>query len=374
MIGAPLVVYLRKYVGKNMAAIIVLSLFLLGTFSLIWFVIPPLVDQVEQLSKIDYAKVVNALEEPIKDWEKWLVDKKLMMPKSTAIDTVAQKISPQGAIENMVVVDTDTTSKNQVIHVNIRMPDPEKSSELEERSQKNFFMILREQISTYLNPQKLQSLFNQALTAVGDIFIAVFSIFFIGFFFLKEQGLFVDMITAALPERYESQTKEAIDETSHLLIRYFAGILFQTIIIGTLISLSLLALGIKNALLIGFIAGVLNVIPYIGPMIATGIAILITISSNIASSFYVDLVPMLTKVIIVFFVVRMIDDIILQPNIFSKSVKAHPLEIFIVVMIGAKLGGVIGMILAIPFYTAFRVIGKEFFYHFKIIQELTRHM
>ena len=76
----------------------------------------------------------------------------------------------------------------------------------------------------------------------------------------------------------------------------------------------------------------------------------------------------------VFAFMQLIDNILLQPNIFSKSVKAHPLEIFIVVMMGAKIGGIAGMVLAIPFYTAFRVIGKVFLSEFKVIQKLTRNM
>ena len=118
----------------------------------------------------------------------------------------------------------------------------------------------------------------------------------------------------------------------------------------------------------------MNVIPYIGPIIATFAAVMITLSSNMEMSFYTQMVPLLTKVIIVFMVTRLIDDIILQPNIFSKSVKAHPLEIFLIVLVGAKIGGIMGMVLAIPFYTAFRVIGKVFLSEFKVIQRLTRHM
>ncbi len=91
-------------------------------------------------------------------------------------------------------------------------------------------------------------------------------------------------------------------------------------------------------------------------------------------SFYDEMMPLLVKVGIVFLVTRLIDDIILQPNIFSKSVKAHPLEIFIIVLVGAKIGGVLGMVFAIPFYTAFRVIGKVFLSEFKVIQKLTRNM
>ena len=133
-------------------------------------------------------------------------------------------------------------------------------------------------------------------------------------------------------------------------------------------------LGVPNALLIGFFAGMMNVIPYIGPIIAAGIGMIITLSSNMDLSFYNEMIPLLTKVGVVFLLTRLIDDIILQPNIFSKSVKAHPLEIFIVVLVGAKVGGVLGMVLAIPFYTAFRVIGKVFLSEFKVIQKLTRNM
>ena len=101
---------------------------------------------------------------------------------------------------------------------------------------------------------------------------------------------------------------------------------------------------------------------------------MITLSSNMELSFYNEMVPLLTKVLIVFLVTRLIDDVILQPNIFSKSVKAHPLEIFIIVLVGAKIGGILGMVLAIPFYTAFRVIGKVFLSEFKVIQKLTRNI
>jgi predicted PurR-regulated permease PerM len=87
MIGAPIVVFLRKYLGKNIAALITLGLFLIGCMALIWTFIPPLVNQVENLSKVDYNRVVTALEEPIRDWEKWLIKKKLMIESDTTLTT-----------------------------------------------------------------------------------------------------------------------------------------------------------------------------------------------------------------------------------------------------------------------------------------------
>ena len=88
-------------------------------------------------------------------------------------------------------------------------------------------------------------------------------------------------------------------------------------------------------------------------------------------------VPLVVVVVVaiaiaVFAMMQLLDNFILQPNIFSKSVKAHPLEIFVIILIGAKLGGVMGMILAIPAYTIFRVIAKVFLSEFKIVQSITR--
>jgi len=165
---------------------------------------------------------------------------------------------------------------------------------------------------------------------------------------------------------------QAINETSRLLIRYFTGVLGQMTVITIFVSVVLSVLGVKNALLIGFFAALMNVIPYIGPIIGAGFALIITISSNLDVSFYDEMVPLISKVVITFVIMQVLDNFILQPNIFSKSVKAHPLEIFLVVLIGAQLGGVGGMVLAIPVYTVLRVIGKVFLSEFKVVQSITK--
>ena len=198
------------------------------------------------------------------------------------------------------------------------------------------------------------------------------SILFIAFFFLKEQGLFNNMITSILPNKYEGQTFTAINQSSKLLIRYFVGVVVQIMIITIFVSLALSILGVKNALLIGFFAALMNIIPYIGPILGASFAVLITLSSNLALPFYDEMLPLLFKVMGVFMVMQLLDNFILQPNIFSKSVKAHPLEIFIVVLMGAKIGGIIGMVVAIPIYTALRVLAKVFLSEFKVVQSITK--
>lgn len=381
MIGNPVVSFLRKYVGRNAAAILTLSMFI-GIFALlVWAFLPPLVNQVENLAKVDYSKAFTALEEPIKDWEKWLVRKKLMIA-TDSLDVNLENSSGEKdhLITHRIEMDTtggDTVHLNPInIHIHVDPPQDMQANDTPDASSgsEGFFVILKENMAKYLDPGKIQSIFGNTLNAFGNLMIGIFSIFFIGFFFLREQGLFDSILTSVVPTGYEQQTKQALDETTRLLIRYFAGILLQATLITLIISSTLAIMGVKNALLIGFLAGILNVIPYIGPMIAAALAIAITLSSNLDLAFYDQMVPLLIKVIIVFGITRLIDDFILQPNIFSKSVNAHPLEIFIVVLIGARVGGVFGMILAIPFYTAFRVIGKVFLSEFKVIQRLTRNM
>jgi predicted PurR-regulated permease PerM len=238
----------------------------------------------------------------------------------------------------------------------------------------DFFTKIKENIIYYINPQRIQSLFSATFSAFGNIVIGTLSVFFIAFFFLKEQGLFYEMIKTVVPVQYEQQMMHAIDESSKLLIRYFIGILTQTSIILIYLGLVLKILSIENALLIAFFAAITNVIPYIGPIVGFFVALIITISGNLDVGFYTDLMPQLIRLVIAFGSIQLIDNFILQPVIFSRSVKAHPLEIFFVVMIGAKLGGVTGMVLAIPFYTVFRVLGKVFLSEFKIIQKITKNL
>jgi predicted PurR-regulated permease PerM len=291
------------------------------------------------------------------------------------------QVNQTNSFIHSVTIDSTLTGINETsgktLNININVSNAQNQLEAPvnpENEGEDFFTILKSNITTYINPLKIQQMLGESLNAFGDIMVGLFSIFFIGFFFLREQGLFHKILTTMVPTRFEHQTQQAVDETSRLLIRYFIGILIQVTIITLIVSLSLTLLGVKNALLIGFFAGIMNVIPYIGPMVAAGIGVMITLSSQMELSFYDEMVPLLVKVLLVFFITRLIDDIILQPNIFSKSVKAHPLEIFIIVLVGAKIGGILGMVLAIPFYTAFRVIGKVFLSEFKVIQQLTKNM
>jgi len=132
--------------------------------------------------------------------------------------------------------------------------------------------------------------------------------------------------------------------------------------------------GIKNALLIAFVGGVFHIIPYIGPLIGATLGVVLGLAGAISGNMYPDLVPVILKILSVFFAVNLIDNFVFQPFIYSNSVKAHPLEIFFIVLIGERLAGIPGMVLAIPFYTLIRIVAKEFFNKFKIVQKLTENL
>ena len=159
-----------------------------------------------------------------------------------------------------------------------------------------------------------------------------------------------------------------------MLSRYFRGLVLQMLAVATFVTLTLTILGIKNALLIGVFAALLNVIPYVGPIIGMVFGVIFTISSGLDLDFYTQMVPQIIKVACVFLAAQMLDNYVLQPYIFSNSVLAHPLEIFIVVLMGAQLNGVMGMVLAIPFYTILRAVARAFLSEFHIVQHLTERM
>jgi predicted PurR-regulated permease PerM len=136
----------------------------------------------------------------------------------------------------------------------------------------------------------------------------------------------------------------------------------------------LVLFGVQNALIIALICGILNIIPYIGPIIASVLAAILTMMGTINSDFQTVTLPTTIYVLIGFFVVQLIDNNINQPIIFSNSVKSHPLEIFLTILIGGFIFGIVGMIIAVPFYTILKVIGKEFLPENKIIKLFTKNI
>lgn len=234
--------------------------------------------------------------------------------------------------------------------------------------------FLSERVRSIINLENLGVFLGGFISAAGNIFVGLFAILFISFFFLKDENMFEEGVLLIVPQQYEAGTRRVIADSKVLLKRYFIGILVELISVITLMSLGLWILGIKNALLIGFFAGIMNIIPYLGPVLGAAIGLSLGITGTLAEGGVSDLLPVVIKVMSVIFVVQFIDNNILVPTIYSKSVKSHPLEIFLVIIMGGGLAGFPGMLLAVPAYTVLRVIGKEFFQEFRVVQKITEKM
>ncbi len=215
---------------------------------------------------------------------------------------------------------------------------------------------------------------NNMVSGVGSFSIGLFSVLFISFFFLKDNTLLKNGILTFMPENREQSWIKSSEKIKNLLSRYFVGLIFQISILFAIYTIGLLIVGVENAVVIAFLCALLNLIPYIGPLIGGTLMVLLTMTSNLDSSFSEVILPKALYVLIVIGVGQLVDNFFSQPFIFSKSVKSHPLEIFLVILIAGVLFGVVGLIIAVPAYTVIKVILKEFLSNNKIVKKLTQNL
>lgn len=238
-------------------------------------------------------------------------------------------------------------------------------------------MAVFQEFQHIFSPAVFPSVIGSAASFVTNFGIALFSIVFIGFFFIKDDGLFTKIVCSLVPDRYEEKTEKAIRDIGHLLSRYFIGILLEVLGVALLNFLGLLLiarLGFNAAIGIAFLTGIFNIIPYIGPLLGgilgTILGITLKYSSITPIGLDVNFWIFTVALIAIFCFTQLIDNFLYQPVIYSTSIKSKPLEIFIVLLIVGHMGGPLAMIIAIPCYTAARVIAFRFFGHIKAIKRL----
>ncbi|NJX16325.1 AI-2E family transporter [Tamlana crocina] len=215
---------------------------------------------------------------------------------------------------------------------------------------------------------------NNIVSGLGSFSIGLFSVLFISFFFLKDSRLFENGILTFIPDSKESRWKTSSNQIKDLLSRYFVGLILQIFVIFIIYTIGLLIIGVENAIVIAFLCALLNLIPYVGPLIGGILMTVLTMTSHLGESFSDVILPKTFWVLLVFAIGQLVDNFGSQPIIFSKSVKSHPLEIFLVILITGILFGVIGLIIAVPAYTAIKVILKTFLSENKIVKKLTKDL
>jgi len=215
---------------------------------------------------------------------------------------------------------------------------------------------------------------NTVLNGLSGFTIGVFSVIFISFFLLRDSGLLERMVMVFVADKNVKRVEKSILSIKNLLSRYFIGLLVQITVLFVIYTLVLLIFGIPNAVTIALVCALLNIIPFLGPIIGTVLIIFLTMTSNLDASFASVTLPKTIYVLVGFTIGQLIDNFLTQPYVFSTSVKSHPLEIFIIILIGGLLFGPLGMIIAVPSYTALKVIFKEFYAHNKIVKALTKNI
>ena len=217
-------------------------------------------------------------------------------------------------------------------------------------------------------------LLNSVGSILGSITLGILSVIFITFFLLKDGEYFEKLFTQLFPTKMKKRIEKSLIEIKILLSRYFLGLLFQITILFTMYTIILLIFEVKDAVVIAFLCALLNLIPYIGPLIGIILMSFLTMTSYLGQDFSSVIIPKTIYVIIGYVFAQLIDNFLSQPYIFSNSIKSHPLEIFLVILSGGILFGIVGMILAIPLYTVIKVFLKVFFSNNALVKKLTKNI
>ena len=296
-------------VPRWLAALVTLIVIWVVLATLCSLFVPLVFNKIYQLSNLDFAAVVQSIEEPI--------------------------AQAQGYLHEFFAVPESTFSLSEA---------------------------LASALKQIIDIESLNSVFSSIVNVVLSSVIA--------FFFLRDEGLFYAMVTAMFPERYHENITRALDSVTLLLARYFTGILSESLMLMVAVSLTMMAFGMKaaDAAFIGLVMGVMNVVPYAGPLIGGIVSVFVGIVTPIGGMTVGHTAFIIAGSLLI---LKGMDDFILQPTLYSERVKAHPLEIFLVILIAGSMAGILGMLLAIPSYTVLRVFAKEFFSQFRLVRKLT---
>lgn len=235
-------------------------------------------------------------------------------------------------------------------------------------------LIKQTDIIKYFDLKAIPALINTFLSGFGTVLIGLFSVLFISFFFLKDSFLLERSLLVFAKKEDENKFMKAFSKIKDLLSRYFVGLLLQIVILFILYTILLLTFGVNNAIAVALIAAIFNLIPYVGPLIGGVFMIILSLTSNLGLDFQTEILPKVLYVLIGYLIIQLVDNFLNQPLIFGNSVKSHPLEIFLAILIFGLLFGIGGLIVAVPFYTAIKVIAKEFLSEYKIVKTLTKDL
>ncbi|HCA80032.1 MAG TPA: hypothetical protein DEP53_09895 [Bacteroidetes bacterium] len=205
----------------------------------------------------------------------------------------------------------------------------------------------------------VHGMIGQATDAAGDSIQNAFGTLvtlaivpFVTYFILADGHRAFENVIERVPNRYFEMTLNVIQKIRSQLVGYLKGWILDSMIVGILSITGLAILGVDYAVVIGVMAGIANLVPYLGPIVGASLAILVSLTQ-------VGTFEMVGPIVIMTVIIRLIDDFVVQPLCFARSVDMHPLTVILLLLIGHEILGVGGMLLAIPLATIIKVSAVE---------------
>lgn len=315
LLGSPIVRFIERWgykklrVPRGLSALIALLVILSLIFSFVAIFVPIVMSQIQIFSRIDIFTALENFKEPITKFEEFLISKDII----TADESLETLIS------------------NQFLKI--------------------------------VNFESAEALLVKMVDITGKLFISLTTICLSTYFFLKDDRLLRSTIIKYTPDDLKERMSKVLSKAKNLVVKYFWGLILDAFIVLCIISIGMYLIGVENFLMQGLVAGVFNVIPYIGPLLSLVIGTFIGITNELYHDPESVTLMFVVKMVVFYSIINFVDGFIFQPIIFSKIVKAHPLEIFFILVIAAQLGGILGMIVAIPAYKLLRIVAYEFLTH-----------
>lgn len=194
------------------------------------------------------------------------------------------------------------------------------------------------------------------ISSVASTTMLIVTVPLILFYMLKDGERFVPSISKYLPKGHAGEIKELLSKMSDTISAYISGQALECLFVAVATIIGYWAIGVEYAFLFGVIAGITNMIPYLGPYIGLAPAVLVTVFDS-------PFRAVLACVVVL--VVQQIDGNFIYPLVIGKSLDIHPLTIILILLVAGNIAGLVGMILGVPFYAVCKTI---FIYVFDIIQ------
>lgn len=200
-------------------------------------------------------------------------------------------------------------------------------------------------------PTRITNSISSIVGVVADIAITIVTVPFLLFYMFKDGDKFPALIAKFLPHSYRDEGLKTLKETGETLAAYINGQVTVALFVGTLSFIGYVIIDLPYALVMALIVAVTNIIPYVGPFLGGAPAVIIALFDSPTKAILV---------IVVITIAQQVEGNVLSPLILGKRLDTHPATIIIILLVAGNLAGILGMILAIPFYAVTKTIILNF--------------